>query len=71
MDRTILLQHLAEAKRHVAQGEAHLAKQEAIVAELDRDGHDTTAARAVLATLRDTQSLHKQGRDRILRELQE
>ncbi|MBR0714058.1 hypothetical protein [Bradyrhizobium liaoningense] len=69
MNRDLLLQHLAIAERHVAKGEAHLAKQEALVAELDRDGHDTTGALAVLYTMRQTQRLHEQERDRILAEL--
>ena len=63
-------QHLAEAERHIAQGADHVIKQESLIAELDRDGHDTTEAKKVLATLRETQALHVEGRDRILKELE-
>jgi hypothetical protein len=69
MNRNLLREHLAAAKRHVRQGEAHLAKQEALISKLDRGGHDTTYAQAILATMRATQALHEQDRDRILAEL--
>jgi hypothetical protein len=49
----------------------HLARQEALIAELDRDGHDTTDAIAILATLRSSQGLLKGERERILRELKD
>jgi len=42
-----------------------------LIAELDRDAHDTTEAWKVLATLRDTQSLYEQHVERILTELGE
>lgn len=43
--------HLAQAKRHVAEGERHVADQIARIAQLERDGHDTTQAEAFLKTL--------------------
>ena len=52
-------------------GRSHLARQEALIAELDRDGHDTTDAIAILATLRSSQGLLKGERERILRELKD
>lgn len=69
MNRAMLLQHLALAERHISQGETHLAKQEALISTLDRDGHDTTEAWALLTTMRATQALHLEDRDRILAEL--
>ena len=69
MDRQTMLEHLAMAKRHVAEGEIHLSRQRALIAELDRDGHDTADARAILATMLETQRLHVEDRDRILKEL--
>ncbi|WP_025034274.1 hypothetical protein [Bradyrhizobium sp. DOA9] len=69
MDRNMLPRHLAIAERHVALGETHLARQEALIARLDRHGHDTTDALALLATMRHSQSLHLKDRDRLLREL--
>ena len=69
MDRQTMLEHLAMAERHVTEGEVHLSRQRALVAELDRDGHDTADARAILATMLETQRLHVEDRDRILKEL--
>ena len=69
MDRTTLQQHLALAQRHAAEGERRVTRREALIAELDRDGHDTTKAWKLLATLRDTKSLHEQQLERILKEL--
>lgn len=69
MDRAVLLNHLALVERHVLEGERHLARQESMIAELDRDNHDTQGAYAVLETLRQTQANHIGERDRILRQL--
>jgi hypothetical protein len=70
VNRKIMLEHLAMAERHVASGEGHLRRQETLIGELDRGGHGTTDACAILATMRQTQELHVQDRDRILRELE-
>jgi hypothetical protein len=51
MDRYMVLRHLAEAERHIVQGETHLARQFALIAELERRGHDTRCAQAVLTTM--------------------
>ncbi len=70
MDRETLLLRLAKANRQLAYGKAHLARHEAVIARLDHDGHDTTAAQeAVLATLRQEQAVHEQEVQRILQEL--
>ena len=69
-DRDDLIDHLA-VERHIVLGRSHLARQEALIAELDRDGHDTTDAIAILATLRSSQGLLKGERERILRELKD
>lgn len=71
MDRAMLQKHLAIAERHIAQGVKLLAKQEALIAELARHNHDTEGARAVLATMRETQTLHIDDRDRISRALEQ
>ena len=71
MDRDLVLRHLAEVERHILQGETHLAKQLALIAELEHHGHDTRGAQAILTTMRETQALHQQDRERILRGLQE
>ncbi|SCB54784.1 hypothetical protein GA0061098_103052 [Bradyrhizobium shewense] len=62
----MLQQHLVMAERHVALGEKHVLKQEALIAELDRDGHNTADALKLLAIMRATQRLHRQDRDRLL-----
>jgi hypothetical protein len=61
-----LQQHLAQTERHIARGEVHLARQRALIAELDRAGHDTEEARAILDSLMETQVLHEQDRERLL-----
>ena len=71
IDRATLLEHLAQAERHVAQGEAHIGRQETLVAELEREGHETKDAFAILATLRETQAQHLLNLERLLKELQQ
>ena len=61
-----LQQHLAQTKRHIARGEVHLARQRALIAKLDRAGHDTEEARAILDSLMETQVLHQQDREFLL-----
>ncbi len=70
MDPSEIQQYLEQAERHAAEGRQLVARQEALVAELDRDGHDTDAARKVLETLRETQSLHEADVRRLLEELE-
>jgi hypothetical protein len=67
MDRAMLQRHLAQAEQHVEQGQNHILQQETRIAQLDRDGHDTTEARKFLATLRETQAVHVESRERILK----
>jgi hypothetical protein len=69
MDRAMLLDHLDQAEGHVTQGEQHIAAVRERIAELTRDGHDTTLATDLLATLEESQALHVAGRDRIRAEL--
>ncbi|UFW46500.1 MULTISPECIES: hypothetical protein [Bradyrhizobium] len=69
MDRRILEEHLALARRHANMGAQHIARQEGLIAELDRDGHDTAEARKILNTLRETQRLHEQDVERLLLEV--
>ncbi|MGY8664319.1 hypothetical protein Q3C01_18495 [Bradyrhizobium sp. UFLA05-109] len=66
MDRAIGLAELAEAEKRVALGERHIVQQERRIAELDRDGHDTREAFALLDTFRQTQVQHVAHRDFIL-----
>lgn len=69
MDKAILQDHLAHADRHVLEGNGHIARQREIVATLEREGHDTVAARALLAQFEELQAMHIADRDRLLREL--
>ena len=70
MDRVLLLEHLAQAERHISQGELRLAKLELLISELERDGKDATRSRDLVKTVRETQALHFEHRDRILGELE-
>jgi hypothetical protein len=69
MDREMELGHLALAEKAVIEGERHIQHQEQVVAELDRDGHDTREALALLATFRRIQAEHVAHRDFLLRKL--
>jgi hypothetical protein len=68
MGRDILRQHLAQAERYVSMGRARINRQESLIAELDRDGHDTGTAWALLDSLRVAQVAREQNLDRILRD---
>ena len=54
-------QMLVQAERHVTLGEHHIARQ--------RNGHDSTKAKELLAVFLATQVSHVIGRDRLLKEL--
>jgi hypothetical protein len=69
MDRAKIEEHLRQTDSHIALGLKHLERQREIIAELQRDGHDTTAAVELLATLEETQRLHADTRRTILGEL--
>ncbi len=69
MDRSMQLQHLAEAEQHVARGARHISNQEIRVADLELLGLDTRLAYSLLETFRLIQVQHVAHRDRILKEL--
>lgn len=69
-ERAALRLQLSAAERAVAEGQPYLTRQEAIIAQLERDGHDTTRARLLLATMHKAHSLDVEERDRISAELQ-
>jgi hypothetical protein len=71
MDRAMLLEHLAVALRHVSEGERHIAQQQGIIASLEREGLDTSAAKAVLLQFEALQGMHVAHRDRLKKELAE
>jgi hypothetical protein len=49
VDRKMLERHLEQAERHVAVGQEHVSRQRERVAELERDGHNASAAKTLLA----------------------
>ncbi len=69
MDSVMIQQQFAQAERRAVGGRQLVARQERLITELDRDGHDTAAARKVLATLKEAQALHEQDVDRLREEL--
>jgi hypothetical protein len=71
MDRAQLAQFLQQAEDRVRQGEDHIRHQQRIIAELERDAHDSSMARNILATFEDIQALHIAGRDRLIKALAE
>jgi len=69
MEHPSVVGHLAQAEKHIAEGEQHLARQRELIAELERDGHDTTTAIELLHTFEQSQAGHVADRDRIRAEL--
>jgi hypothetical protein len=69
MDRAATLELLEMVRRHLATGERLVARQHEIVAELERGDHDSSYAKAVLASFKETQKLHIADRDRLEKEL--
>jgi hypothetical protein len=66
-DRAMILQHLEQARRLVA--ERHIAHEREIIAEKERDGHDTTRSKQLLAEFEHFYRLHVAERDRLEKEL--
>ena len=71
MDRSVILQHLNQARRHVATGLIHIARQRAIIARLEVDGHDTGHAEGALRMLHSMQAVHVADCDRLEKALRE
>jgi hypothetical protein len=66
----LLKRHLRQSDRHVAKNKAHVARQKEIIAELDRDGYDSTLSKEFLGILEDAQRMYQDHRDRIVQELE-
>jgi hypothetical protein len=71
MDQEILQQHLFQAEEHVALGERHIERQHELIAELEREGHDTANAKDLLATFEGLQEMHVADRDRLRQKMGE
>ena len=70
-DRTLILDHLAQARRHVTEAERHIANQREIVAQKERDGHDTATSKQLLDQFEELYTMHVAERDRLEKELDE
>jgi hypothetical protein len=67
MDRAMLTDHLALAEKHVRLGQEHIAHQRELIVLLERHGHDTAGAKALLRQFEELQELHVADRDRLKR----
>jgi hypothetical protein len=70
-ERTTIVKHLEQARRHVVEAEQRLAHQGEIVAQLERDGHDTHEAERLLDQFEQIHALQVADRDRLEKELVE
>jgi hypothetical protein len=68
-DRATALRHLELAIKHVSLGQQRVDKQAALIAQLERDGHDTKQGKMLLDEMKITLALQIEDRNRILREL--
>jgi len=68
LDQIWIRDELEGAKRHIAEGLEHIAHQRRIIADLERDGHDTGLARELLKSFEETQALHESTLARVLNE---
>ena len=69
MDRALIIEHLQQAERHMSEVREHIRHQVDIIGRLERDGHDSSLARQLLATLEKTQALVFNERNYMLSEL--
>lgn len=69
MNRITTLRLLAQAERCVRQGQRRLDRERALLEKLERGGHETSYARALLHQMEEAQALCIADRDRIRAEL--
>ena len=62
---------LAEAERHIDEGLQRIERQRALIRLMEHKGHDLSQANALLSAMLNGQRLHEQGRQHVLRELQQ
>jgi hypothetical protein len=65
------LDHLASARRHVAEAERHVAHQREVIAQRERDGHDTATSKQLLDQFEELYRMRVADRDRLEQELDE
>jgi hypothetical protein len=61
--------HLAQANRHIVEAARRIARQELLIAKLEHNGRDTTAAAELLRQFEEIQQLMVRHRDMILQGL--
>lgn len=66
----LLKRHLTQSDRHIATNKAHVARQREIIAQLERDGYDSTLSREFLCVLEYAQQMYRGNRDRIVQALE-
>jgi hypothetical protein len=71
MKQSVVREYLKQARSHVAIGERQIAEHKEVIADLERDGHDSTRARKSLALLDALQKMHVAERARLEKELAE
>ena len=71
MDRTIILEHLAQSEEHIVLGERHIADQLKLIARLNREGLNSKDAEDLLARFQTLLAEHITHRDRLRKELLE
>jgi hypothetical protein len=69
MDRALLIGYLRAAEEQIANGERQIARHSDLISTLQRAGHDTTSAIALLGELKQAQIQHVAERDRLRDEL--
>ena len=69
MDRALLISSLQAAEEPIANGERQIARHSDLISTLQRAGHDTTSAIALLRELKQMQIQHVAERDRLRDEL--
>lgn len=69
MDRLALMERLALVEEHVAVGQRSIETQRRIVAELERNGNDSSQATSLLKDFEQLQERHLADRDRLKMEL--
>jgi len=69
MDRALIISYLQAAEEQVANGDRQIARHCDLIFTLERAGHDTTSAIALLRELKQMQIQHVAERDRLRDEL--
>ena len=69
MDRALIISYLQAAEEQVANGDRQIARHCDLISTLERAGHDTTSAIALLRELKQMQVQHVAERDRLRDEL--